>query len=143
MLSKLFVSGAMNLNYMYIGLEMLNLFFAGDVLLFLKMYDARTKTISYCGHAYVPISAKGGNLIFAILTSFFFILPQVALSQISPVFYVSAGHVFLKTPWEKEKLLLTSNFSFSHCVFLPVWRSFFHVHVNSKLLCANSLSLEE
>ena len=23
----------------------------------------------------------------------------------------------LKTPWEKEKLLVTSNFSFSHCVF--------------------------
>ena len=25
----------------------------------------------------------------------------------------------LKTPWEKEKLLVTSNFSFSHSVFKP------------------------
>lgn len=34
-----------------------------DVLLFLKMYDPRTKSISYCGHAYVPISAKGTELL--------------------------------------------------------------------------------
>jgi len=34
-----------------------------DVLLFLKMYDPRTKSISYCGHAYVPISAKGSELM--------------------------------------------------------------------------------
>ena len=32
----------------------------------------------------------------------------------------------LKTLWEKEKLLVTSNFSFSHSVFLPVWITFFH-----------------
>ena len=31
----------------------------------------------------------------------------------------------LKTLWEKEKLLETSNFSFSHSVFhMPVWRTF-------------------
>ncbi|XP_050394501.1 ubiquitin carboxyl-terminal hydrolase 7 isoform X1 [Patella vulgata] len=29
-----------------------------DVLIFLKMYDPRTKSLSYCGHIYVPISAK-------------------------------------------------------------------------------------
>ncbi|KAK3090560.1 hypothetical protein FSP39_012693 [Pinctada imbricata] len=29
-----------------------------DVLMFLKMYDPRTCSISYCGHSYVPISAK-------------------------------------------------------------------------------------
>ncbi|KAH3867833.1 hypothetical protein DPMN_030970 [Dreissena polymorpha] len=34
-----------------------------DVLLFLKMYEPRTKTINYCGHAYVPIAAKGSELI--------------------------------------------------------------------------------
>ena len=28
----------------------------------------------------------------------------------------------LKTPWEKEKLLVTSNFTFSQC-FLPFWRT--------------------
>ena len=32
----------------------------------------------------------------------------------------------LKTLWEKEKLPVSSNFSFSHSVFLPVWRTFFH-----------------
>ena len=31
-----------------------------------------------------------------------------------------------KTPWEKEKLLVTSNFSFSHNVFLPFWRTSRH-----------------
>ncbi|XP_053388715.1 ubiquitin carboxyl-terminal hydrolase 7-like [Mercenaria mercenaria] len=34
-----------------------------DVLLFLKMYDPRTKSINYCGHAYVPIAAKGSELM--------------------------------------------------------------------------------
>ena len=35
----------------------------------------------------------------------------------------------LKTLWEKEKLLATSNFSFSQC-FLPIWRTFCHSHQN-------------
>ncbi|XP_052767469.1 ubiquitin carboxyl-terminal hydrolase 7-like isoform X2 [Mya arenaria] len=34
-----------------------------DVLLFLKMYDPRTKTTNYCGHEYVPIAAKGSELM--------------------------------------------------------------------------------
>ena len=33
---------------------------------------------------------------------------------------------FLKTLWEKEKLLVTSNFSFSHSVFYPFEELFFH-----------------
>ena len=33
----------------------------------------------------------------------------------------------LKTLWEKEKLLVRRNFSFSQC-FLPVWRNFCHFH---------------
>ena len=40
----------------------------------------------------------------------------LTLSQTSPGFYVSAVSL-LKTLWEKEKLLVTSNFSFSHSVF--------------------------
>ena len=40
------------------------------------------------------------------------------LSQTSPCFYVSAIQV-LKTLWEKEKLLSTSNFSFSQSVLYP------------------------
>ena len=30
--------------------------------------------------------------------------------------------ILLKTQWEKEKLLVTSNFSFSHSVFFPFWK---------------------
>ena len=33
----------------------------------------------------------------------------------------------MKTQWEKEKLLVTSNFSFSQC-FLGVWITFYHFH---------------
>ena len=40
----------------------------------------------------------------------------LTLSQTSPGFYVSAVRL-LKTLWEKEKLLVTSNFSLSHSVF--------------------------
>ena len=45
---------------------------------------------------------------------------EYILSQASPGFYVFAVQVFLKTLWEKEKLLVTSNFSFSHSVFCPI-----------------------
>ena len=38
----------------------------------------------------------------------------LTLSQTCSSFYVSAAQAFLKTLWEKEKLLETSNFSFSH-----------------------------
>ncbi|XP_070580003.1 ubiquitin carboxyl-terminal hydrolase 7-like [Ptychodera flava] len=34
-----------------------------DVLLFLKLYDAKTKSISYCGHIYLPISTKVYELL--------------------------------------------------------------------------------
>ena len=43
---------------------------------------------------------------------------ELTLSQTSPGFYGSAVQV-LKTLWEKEKLFVTSNFSFSHSVFYP------------------------
>ena len=57
-----------------------------------------------------------GNLfqteIIEIIRGFF----QSTLSQTSPGFYMSVVGV-LKTLWEKEKLLIGSNFSFSHSVF--------------------------
>ena len=46
------------------------------------------------------------------------ILGSLALSQTTPGFYVSAVQVFWKH-WEKEKLLVTSNFSFSRSVLYP------------------------
>ena len=36
-----------------------------------------------------------------------------------PWFLRVCSRSLLKTLWEKEKLLVTSNFSFSHCVFYP------------------------
>ena len=45
---------------------------------------------------------------------------MLTLSQRRPAgVYVSAVEVFVKTPWEKEKLLVSSNFSFYHSVFYP------------------------
>ena len=82
--------------------------------------------------------ANGFNLVTSEILSFgkgldpFFrtLIPMksacLTLSQRSPYFYVSAVQV-LKTLWEKEKLLMTSNFSFSHSVstFLRVFFSIF------------------
>ena len=67
----------------------------------------------------------------------------LTLYQTSPCFNVLAVQVFLKTPWEKEKLLVTSNFSFSHSVFLSILRSFCHFSLNLKLSSANSFRLDE
>ena len=49
----------------------------------------------------------------------------------------------LKTLWEKEKLLVTMNFSFSQTVFSIYLEIFLPSSSNSKLLSANSFSLEE
>ena len=51
-----------------------------------------------------------------LLLQFFY---SLTISQTSPDFYVSAVKVFSKTLWEKKKLLVTSNFSFSHSVCYP------------------------
>ncbi|KAL3876817.1 hypothetical protein ACJMK2_034611, partial [Sinanodonta woodiana] len=34
-----------------------------DVLLFLKMYDPKTKSISYCGHIYFPIAGRASEML--------------------------------------------------------------------------------
>ena len=47
-------------------------------------------------------------------------------------------HIGKKTLWEKEKLLVTSNFSFSHNVF-HIYISL--VHQNASL-CGNQLNIE-
>ena len=63
-----------------------------------------------------------GNIIAEeriALSTGWFPSPCLTLSQTSSGFYVSAVQVFLKTMWEKEKLLVMNNFSFSHSVFYP------------------------
>ena len=42
-----------------------------------------------------------------------------------PLFLRVCSTSLLKTLWEKEKLLVTSNFSFSQCI-LPIWRTFYN-----------------
>ena len=44
---------------------------------------------------------------------------ELTLSQTSPGFLGVYSTSLLKTPWEKEKLLIMSNFSFFHSVFYP------------------------
>ena len=48
-----------------------------------------------------------------------------------------------KTLWEKEKLLVKSNFSFSHSVFFILLENFLPFSSNLKLSSANSFSFEE
>ena len=45
-----------------------------------------------------------------------------------PWFLRVCSNSLLKTLWEKEKLLVTSNFSFFPQCFLPFWRIFCHFH---------------
>ena len=48
----------------------------------------------------------------------------------------------LKTMWERKKLLITSNFSFSHSVFYP-FEELSSVLIKFEIVVCNSLSLEE
>ena len=60
-----------------------------------------------------------------------------------PWFLHDCSTSLLKTLWEKEKLLVTSNFSFSHSVF-SLLENFLGFSTNLKLSSsANPLSLEE
>ena len=49
----------------------------------------------------------------------------------------------LKTLWEKEKLLVMSNFSFSYIVFLTLWRTFCHLDKCKNCHLQTLSSLEE
>ena len=60
----------------------------------------------------------------------------------NPWFLRVCSTSLLKTLWEKEKLLITSNFSFSHSVFYP-FEELLPFLSNLKLLSANSFCLEE
>ena len=68
---------------------------------------------------YVTIRLLMSSTMDLIISELFELICPLTLSQTSPGFYVSAVQVFLKTLWEKEKLLVTSNFSFSHSVLYP------------------------
>ena len=59
-----------------------------------------------------------------------------------PCFLQVSRTCLLKTLWEKEKLLVTSNFSFSHRVFYP-FGELSAIFTNFKLSSAYSFNLEE
>ena len=85
------------------------------------------------------------RLVFSpFATKFYKPFSKLTLFQTSPGFYWRVCSTsLLKTLRAKDKLLLTSNFSFSHIVFYPFWRAFWQFTWNLKLSSANSLSLEE
>ena len=84
---------------------------------FAKIFQKFTKRMSKLS-SQKPLSVWGRSTFSPVLT----------LSQTSPGFHMSAVHVFLKTLWEKEKLLVTSKFLLFPQCFLPVWRTFCHFH---------------
>ena len=57
-------------------------------------------------------------------------------------FYLSALQNLPKTLWEKEKLLVTSNFSFSHSVFYP-FGELFAIFISFKIVICKLQSVEE
>ena len=70
--------------------------------------EGRGEITHYVFKRLIQQTRKNQGLFWKVLT----------LSQTSPGFYVCCTSL-LKTLREKEKLLVTSNFSFSHSVFYP------------------------
>ena len=64
---------------------------------------------------------------------------HLTLSQTVPGFYVSGVQV-LKTQQEKEKLLIMSNFSFSHSVFFPL-RDLSAIFIKFKIVICNDFQV--
>ena len=60
-----------------------------------------------------------------------------------PCFLCVCSTSLLKTLWEKEKLLVTSNFSFSHSIFCPFGELSAIFLSNLELLSANAFCLGE
>ena len=59
-----------------------------------------------------------------------------------PFFLCVGSTSLLKTLWEKEKLLIMSNFSFSHHIFY-CFGEFSIILIKFNIVSANSFSLEE
>ena len=84
----------------------------------------------FCGSVYFGlISDLSWNCLLSLLDYVIVTrMVDLILSQQALVFNSRQLQVFLKTLWEKEKLLITSNFSFTHSVFLPMWGTFCHLN---------------
>ena len=73
------------------------------------VYHSPFKSPLPCDHKHIMMFCKG--LKFNINP-----LSKLSLSQTNPYFYASASKSLLKTRWIKEKLFISSNFSFSHSI---------------------------
>ena len=63
-----------------------------------------------------------------LLLSASIILPVIKPFPDKPWFLRVCSTSLLKTLWKKEKSIETSNFSFFHIVFYPIWRTFCHLY---------------
>ena len=68
-----------------------------------------TSNLSFSHSVFYPYREVSKGLFSKVINTF----PN------KPCFLRVCSISLLKTPWEKEKLLVTSNFSFSHSVFYP------------------------
>ena len=81
------------------------------------------------------------SLYPSILSTAFFV-SDVNLFPNKPWFLCVCSTSLLKTLWEKEKLLIMSNFSFSYSVFYPFWE-LSAIFIKLKNVAWNSFSLED
>ena len=82
--------------------------------------SALHRALSFVFFLFIIETKKKTNLVeidFIDTGSFMFYINSLTLSQTNPGFYMPAVEVFRKHCGKKEKLLVTSNFSFSHSVF--------------------------
>ena len=73
-----------------------------------------------------PVCPSVCPSVYKILISVKVLVRVLTLSQTSPGFYVSAVQVFLKTLWEKEKLLINEQFLLFPQSLLPIWKTLCH-----------------
>ena len=95
-------------------------------------------------YSFDPLYFFGQTLGFSNVPDNYYINIEnlsLILFQTSPGLYVCRKSL-LKTMWEKEKLLVTNNFSFSNSILYP-FGELSAIFINFKLPFANSFSFEE
>ena len=89
------------------------------------------------------VNASAKTINHLICVEIFFVLKKyLTFFPNKPWFLRVCTQSLLKTLWEKEKLLVTSNFSFSHSVS-TLFENFLPFSSNLKLVSSNSFSSEE
>ena len=91
-----------------------------------KLAHISSQILLWTFHISITISCQWNSIY--CLSSLPMIYNKINPFPNKPWFLRVCSISLLKTLWEKEKLLVTSNFSFSHSVFYPFWTTFFHFH---------------